>query len=309
MNPKDKSLKSVLEIATDWLKYEDYLKGRAYRLSSIKRQIIHVKTFYKWLVQEAYSLDQFDYRQVLHYIEICRLRGVRESTLAHYLRYLHVYFDYLKEQDLIRYHPLQSIRLRSQVRQRSEALRLDKLLDDQKMNIIFKCYQQNPRLKLRNKILLSFAAYQGVESSEFKLIQGKHIDVEQAQLFVPQSTVHEARYIPLRANQILLLSRYLSEQSAERYLFEYATASQATNSRSALCAQVKIELQRHHHLNIGFKNLPQLRKSRISIWIKEKGLRQAQYLAGHHNINSTQRYKTTDMNALQQGISQYHPLK
>ena len=57
------------------------------------------------------------------------------------------------------------------------------------------------------------------------------------------------------------------------------------------------------------KNFMQLRVSVISGWVKEKPLREVQYLAGHGSIYSTQRYVQASLDELQAQLNLYHPLK
>ena len=46
------------------------------------------------------------------------------------------------------------------------------------------------------------------------------------------------------------------------------------------------------------KHGTQLRQSVITEWLKEKGLRQVQYMAGHRYVSNTERYLTTNLQDL-----------
>jgi integrase/recombinase XerD len=57
------------------------------------------------------------------------------------------------------------------------------------------------------------------------------------------------------------------------------------------------------------KNGQQIRKSVIVNWLKEKDIRQVQYLAGHSSISSTERYKAANLEELEEALKVHHPLK
>jgi len=60
---------------------------------------------------------------------------------------------------------------------------------------------------------------------------------------------------------------------------------------------------------INYKNIAQLRQSRISLWIKQYGIRQAQYLSGRKSIVSMERYQQMDLQDLSKQIELFHPMQ
>lgn len=290
--------------------YQKYLENKSMSVSTQQRQIAHIKSFLKWVKHQSYQVEKMGYTQMIHYIEAQRHRQIGESTLVHYLRYLHIYFDYLMENGKIDHHPLQHLRLRNHTRQRAEQNLLHRsLLNESELQAIYSCYSANKRLNRPHLNLLGMMVYQGLAADEAKYLKVEHLDLEQVCLFIPSSRKHEQRYVPLNALQILPLSHFIADKKASDFLFIYRDQKQATNSRTWLSQQIKRELRLSNQSIIRFKNLTQLRNSRISLWVSTLGLRQAQYLAGHRNIVSTQRYKVTDVTTLQQQINQFHPFK
>ena len=57
-----------------------------------------------------------------------------------------------------------------------------------------------------------------------------------------------------------------------------------------------------------YRNFIQVRASVITCWIKQHGLRKAQYLAGHRYISSTEHYLHNDFEQLQNDLDLFHPL-
>jgi integrase/recombinase XerD len=60
--------------------------------------------------------------------------------------------------------------------------------------------------------------------------------------------------------------------------------------------------------NINITKLYTLRQSRVAIWIKQYGLRKAQYLAGYKTVASVELYQINDISDLQEQIKLLHPL-
>ena len=52
-----------------------------------------------------------------------------------------------------------------------------------------------------------------------------------------------------------------------------------------------------------------VRSSVIALWIEQKNIIEVQYMAGHVNINSTERYKRVSMQDLKKSLDQFHPLR
>jgi len=66
------------------------------------------------------------------------------------------------------------------------------------------------------------------------------------------------------------------------------------------------ELKREYPI---FKTITQLRESRMSLWVKEYGIRKAQYLSGIKYTSSMLRYKTADVEQLKKKLAIVHPME
>lgn len=55
--------------------------------------------------------------------------------------------------------------------------------------------------------------------------------------------------------------------------------------------------------------MPQIRASVITNWLKHHNLCEVLYMAGHKNLNFTERYRTDNLKDLQKELEKYHPLK
>lgn len=168
------------------------------------------------------------------------------------------------------------------------------------------CYQQNKRLSILSKVGISLLIYQGLSTHELPLLKVEHIDLERAEIAVPKSYLNE-RVLSLEASQVLNLMRLLGGKRSDESLLDYQGSSHGQNRHFHWKEQIKRELKKQK-IRLPFTNLQQLRGSRIAHWIKDLGILEAQYLAGHTHLISTQQYESMDHEALRSSFEQVHPL-
>lgn len=289
------------------MSYQEYLASKGYSNSSIKRSSQHLERFRKWLAASNLNACTINYQDVLSYLSWERSRGIKEVSLRHYIRYVRWYYDYLLASGQIEVHPLSHLNLNRYYKNPGTSM-VHSLLDQEELEIIYNSYIKNKRLSLQSKVLLGLLIYQGLAIAELPYLKSDHINLESVQINIPQSNHHQSRVLNLSAVQILPLSQLLSHRKKEDSLLNYASPSQSVNSRQHLKAQVKRELIKNGQSQIGFMNLAQLRRSVISLWVKQYNLREAQYLAGHKWVHSTEAYLQEDIEALQKQVEMYHPL-
>lgn len=241
-------------------------------------------------------IQKLSYNQLLDYIMHKEKQGIKRATLVHILNRIQVYFDYLKVDN-----PLEYFKLKGE-RYKAEKV----FLSNAQLKGISSIYFQNNRLSLRSKIAMSLLIYQGLSTAELPHLKTKNIDTQKAIIYIPKGIL-QARTLPLEAVQILALSQYLPQAKDYPNLLNYKNDSHASNRHYHWKNQIQKELDKHQ-INIPYQNLGQLRASRIAHWIKTQGIIQAQYLAGHQSLSSTQRYQSQDHQALRASLEQAHPL-
>jgi integrase/recombinase XerD len=80
-------------------------------------------------------------------------------------------------------------------------------------------------------------------------------------------------------------------------------------SENNIVNQVGGMIRQLRQFNAKVIDAKQIRSSVITNWLKQYNLWQVQYMAGHRYVSSTQRYKLSNMDDLQNALQQYHPLK
>jgi len=105
--------------------------------------------------------------------------------------------------------------------------------------------------------------------------------------------------LTLTAKQLATLPDYLNTRP-EGLLFSTSTGGNPRWVINPLFYQLKKK---------GLINLVhQIRASVIAGWVKTHDLRQAQYLAGHKYVSSTERYLKADPDKLKKAVLSTHPL-
>jgi len=114
----------------------------------------------------------------------------------------------------------------------------------------------------------------------------------------------------LEAHQILQLHYYIEnhrDKSTEKLI-----SPQANNFTNLHCQFKALNDQiRALGTETGYNivRLNQLRQSRITLWIKQYGLRKTQYYAGFKRVENVERYRQQDSEDLRQYVLQFHPLQ
>ena len=155
-------------------------------------------------------------------------------------------------------------------------------------------------------MLLSLLVYQGLATEELPHLRVNNIDLQSGFLNVPANNL-VARTIKLEACQMLLLLEYTRNKKPYAKLFPRLSIGRAGNHYNQLKSQIKKELSKNQK-HIPFKNLSQLRSSRIRLWIEKRGILAAQYLAGHRSLISTQYYQKEESAALRAIFENIHPM-
>jgi site-specific recombinase XerD len=70
-------------------------------------------------------------------------------------------------------------------------------------------------------------------------------------------------------------------------------------------SQIKAQAQ---EIGLDVIRFNQLRQSRLTLWIRQHGLRQAQYMAGFRRVGNVERYRQQDTEDLRAYVLKYHPL-
>jgi integrase/recombinase XerD len=254
------------------------------------------------------------YSELIDYLAAERKRQ-SSSSLQLLLQGIKKYYRYLIEKEIRADNPAQSIYLKT-VKSKTPLI-LSKLLINKELELVWnyfltKEYRYKNR-KNRNISLVGLLLKQGLRRREIEDLKTEHIDLEKGQIYIPSSPKTKARTLALETSQILPFYRYLKEDRPKLLLGKEATKSlfitknKRTEKATLLYYLVKTS---KHLLKDKTVNISTIRMSVIAAQFKRgHSLQQVQYFAGHLYPSTTERYRISNLQALQEGVLKHHPLQ
>lgn len=192
------------------------------------------------------------------------------------------------------------------------------LLTEEELQELYESYFPEPHKNnyhRTDKLVLGLLIYQALDMSEFMRIELQDVQLEKGIIYIRSAKHKLERYVPLKANQVLSLDRFMREirpqlalRNSQRLLSPQADDYELLHYQFRLLS-IKMKAHAKEELDIQLNKLGQLRQSRIAIWVKEEGIRKAQYLAGFRNVASAERYRKASLEDLKKQVNEYHPLK
>ena len=272
--------------------FKAYLTHQKFTPSTIEKYLAWAKSFEKWL--DGRSLTSLKYNDLLKYLQVEK-GHLKRSSLVLLLKKIARYYE---SQGLE--NPLADFKLKT-----NDDRTLGTMLTEKQLIEIWWIYSQNQRLSVLQRIVLSLLLFQGLATGELDSLKVGDIDMAKAQIHVPKGLL-AARTLELQGVQIQSLSEFIKDKSPGTPLLNYKNKHQASDRHRHLTTQIVKELSKNNS-SIPFVNLIQIRNSRISLWVNQLGVLQAQYLAGHQHLSSTYRFKTHNTSELRAGLEQAHP--
>jgi integrase/recombinase XerD len=158
---------------------------------------------------------------------------------------------------------------------------------------------------------LGLIIYQGLASPEIGVLEVGHINLPEGTIYVPALKRSNSRNLKLREHQITEITHYikttrrliieLTEKKSDKMFLSVGIGERASNIIDKLMKHLRKKTP-------NLTTVQQLRNSVVAIWVKNYNLREAQYMAGHRYISSTERYLHTNLDDLKKDIDAFHPL-
>lgn len=148
------------------------------------------------------------YREVTGYVGALRKRYPNPRTLNRMLCAIKAYYDFLSTTGKRKDNPARSIYLRDN---KSREVQLQDLFTEEELESLLERKEQFTVLSLRNRLLTSLLIYQALRPGELENLRTEDVNLEAGTIYIRATARSDARTLPLKPNQILLFSRYLSE--------------------------------------------------------------------------------------------------
>jgi site-specific recombinase XerD len=294
------------------MNFEQYLQQKGiipYTIARHEREIIKYK---KWLKTKGRTPENATKKDLLNYLQhIKEARNLTNATQNHVLCKLKNYYGYLAKaygtNNITHF-----IKIRGTNRKHLQQLftpdELELLCDayyyytqeyEPNKNELY--YYPNQKKLLQGRyIALTLMAYQGLKTGEIEALTQTDFDLRKATIRIHAGRTGAARTLPLDASQIGVLMQFFNGED---------TVLIPNDNHFGKLSDTLKELTFKPSANITkFKDFRQIRTSKIVHWLKLYGLRKAQYLAGHRNINSTEKYLANNVETLQNELDNFHPL-
>ncbi len=287
------------------MKLDEYLQ-KHYRPKTAK---VYKREIEIYITNNA-SNKKYTYAEIVNYMGILRTRYSNSKTITRILASIKAYYSYLCFINLRKDNPTRSIRLRDKI---SRDIQLQGLFSIEELETLLTAKKERyNKLDYRNKVLISLLIYQGLKPMEIALLQCDEINLEEASIYIKPSSKNNSRTLPLKGNQILLFKTYL-EEIRPKLLQENETKAFVIGQRKGVMTAEDITKHIKRNYNI-YKprnvNAMTIRQSVITNLLKQNhDLRIVQSFAGHRYPSTTERYKQSNVEALQTALQLYHPIK
>lgn len=283
-----------------------WLAGQNLAASTAKGYVRIAARFAEWLSGQNIDPEHLQYTDLLAYIRHLKSSGLSPRSVNNYLTGVRWWLEYLKSSGKISDNPAIDL----QVKGARKRIPHD-LLEPEKLEKLYAEYEPRWIEGHRNKAILGLLVFQALLATELQRLQLDHLDLETGIIRIPEGKLGAGRTLELKAAQILDLKRYLEEVRGKllQKQPEPTTKLLLSGGGSPTLHNAVKNLVRQLRKRYGwFTSASQLRASRIAIWVKACNLREAQYRAGHRQVSTTERYRTSDLESLTEAISKHHPL-
>ena len=275
------------------MSFKTYLQNKGFSSSSIQRFVQWEASFILYF--SSIEIKKLSYQDLIKYLVSKQKQGLKRASLLHVINRIKHYFNYLNIEN-----PIADFKLKGYEKRKNTIY-----LSKQQLAEIYRLYCSNPKLNLLSKIALGLLIFQGLNISEIYIIWTKNIDIKKQRIII-QTLYLNYRKLALDPLQIPLLEEHLKELNERERLLNLPSINRPQNRHAHWKNQIKKELEKGNS-NIPFHNLAQLRASRIALWIQSEGILQAQYLAGHQSLLSTERYQNQQDPQLRAALELVHP--
>jgi site-specific recombinase XerD len=282
--------------------FKTYLEQQRYRPVTVAEHLRNAGYFLQWL--EAAQLDDagnVEYKHLLEYVQHERQRGIDVATINLRLGSIRRYYEFLNRGGLVSGSPAAALHIKG----RAKTV-IEYPFTPEELQQLYHHYQalekKNVVLHQRNVIIVGLLVWQGLHSGELGLLTVHDVELNGGFISIPGTARSNGRQLPLQARQAITLHTYMHGGVRERLRPEddALLPGSLKNVLQAIVQELK-------GIEPRLRNLPHIRSSVILNWLKRHHKRQAQYMAGHKYISSTEAYAVQETDSLSDALSKHHP--
>lgn len=288
------------------IEFKKYLTAKGYANQYVKRSENIILQFQDWSNINKIDYKTADYNALMRYVEHHQRQGNKTSTLKQKIKVIGNYYEFIQRAD----NPATQIKLKGHLHKIPHHM-----LEESELLEIYKIQHSKGLIGKRDKVVLSLMIFQGVIANDLKAIELKDVDLLEGKIYIPSTRTTNSRTLDLKPQQLLLFQDYiakvrrdiLKEARAESDKFIVTMGFSTTNEErlqnlvNTIRNRIKLEFPK-------LKSTKQIRQSVITNWLNQYGLRQAQYMAGHRYVSSTERYNVEKEEGLKLELEKHFPI-
>ena len=283
---------------------EDYL-SQSLMQSSLESYLYDINKYKK----NNKNADKYDYQKVMQYIEILRNEH-SVSNVKRVIASIKKYYDYLIEIRKRKDNPARAIRIRDG---KENPIQVQDLFTEKELQILLvPRIERYPFLAKRNKIIMSLLVHQGLRIGEIENIKLNDLNLEKATIQIHKTGITNARNLPLKAEQILLIYEFINQDRNKLKTWRNDQNALLLGKLGTPIRKEDVDYLVSTYQKQSKKKLTTttIRQSVIAnLLIKNNDLRIVQHFAGHKSPDTTEKYRQTGLNALKTAIEKLHPIK
>lgn len=282
--------------------FTNYLIKNGFAEKSRQRMLYCANHYQVWLTAINLKTEEATYKDLLNYIGHLQ-ESKTKVVINEHLRGVSHYYRSVQLPDIAYQVRIRGIEKPQQI-----------LFTEEELNHIYNSYESKAQKgfwRHSDKILLGFTIYQALNEKDIFRIELQHLKLNEGTVYIPAGQKQkEARTLKLEAFQILQLHHYIEnhrDNSTEKLISPQAEKFMNLHDQfKEINKQIRTLATT---LAYNLTKLNQLRQSRITLWIKQHGLRKTQYYGGFKRVENVERYRQQDTEDLQQAVLQFHPLR
>lgn len=291
---------TLLKSITIWLQ-------RRYKPNTVRGIVNRIELFVTWCENESLEPQKTTYNELLDYVKHCTAKSNRKATVNQKTGDLRHFFNYLIESQVRNDNPAAELRIRNQVHKA-----VANAINYEDLEQLYRSYPANGITGKRNKSILGLMVYQGLNAGELQALEVKDLKLQEGKIYVPAVGRSNDRILKLEAHQVIQLQNYLlqvrpvlmlmNDHTIDKLFFTTGGSMRLSNSFTKMNKIISA-------INPNIKDFQHIRSSVIAHWFKQYNTRQVQYMAGHKYVSSTERYRTSTLESLQEQLEKIHPIQ
>ena len=287
----------------------DYLRTR-FRLGSAEHVAYRVARYVAWSGGEA-AAREARYADVLRYVAELRGRGLHPRTLRLELAGVSAYYAWLCEIGVRVDHPCRTMRLADAYDRR---VRTDELYTPDEVERWARTYRAAKACdQRRGEVIVGLLVNQALTAGDVARLRLGDVDLDAGTVHVAAGGKTAARTLALKASQVMMLWRYVTEDRGRYVVMATARGLRDDWLLFDTRGGQLVGGQLHRLVNVGRAEADRLRPQRVRqsviahLVVAGHDLRVVQAFAGHRSSTATAEYRRSDAEALAEAVARLHP--